>query len=79
MLLNTEAVNKDLRSKRNFADNHFLNIFKHFNVLPNFSFTANQAMRDYLLETSFFRVASRAAQRHETEDLRKSGNTKKSV
>ena len=29
--------------------NHFHNILRHFDVLPNFSFTTSETMRDYYL------------------------------
>ena len=39
--------------------NHFHNIFRLFDVLPNFPFTTSEAMRDYYLSTWYIRVASR--------------------
>ena len=48
MLLIDLAVNKDIRkSKDNFEDNHFHNILRLFDVLPNSPFTTSQTMRDY--------------------------------
>ena len=47
--------------------NHFHNILRLF-VLPNFSFTTNETMHDYDLQTWYIRVAKR---------LRKLGNIRK--
>ena len=33
--------------KENFADNHFYNVLRHFDVLTNFPFTTSETMRDY--------------------------------
>ena len=41
------AVNKNIKSKQNFADNQFGNILRLFNVLPNLPFTASETIRDY--------------------------------
>ena len=41
------ATNKDLKSKENFADNHFHNILRLFHILPNFPFTTSESIRDY--------------------------------
>ena len=43
------AVNKNKKSKKNFADNHFYNILRLFDVLLNFLCTMGEAMRDYYL------------------------------
>ena len=47
--------------------NHFHNILRLF-VLPSFSFTTNETMHDYDLQTWYIRVAKR---------LRKLGNIRK--
>ena len=54
--------------------NHFYNILRLFDVLPNFLFTTSETMRDYYLQTWHIRVASRVAKQLQTEDLRKLGN-----
>ena len=36
-------------AKENFADDHFDNILRLFDVLPNFPFTTSQTMRELLL------------------------------
>ena len=46
--------------------NHFHNILRLFDVLPNFPFTASETMRDYYLQTWYKRVASRVAERHKS-------------
>ena len=48
-----------------------------FDVLPYFSFTTNETMEDYYLETWYIRVSSRAAERRKTEALRKLRNIRK--
>ena len=53
------------------AYNHFHNILKVFDVLPNFLFATSETMRDYYLQTWYIRVAKRL------KDLRKLGNIKK--
>ena len=40
---------KTQKAKENFEDNHFHNILRVFDVLPNFFFTADETMRDYYL------------------------------
>ena len=54
--------------------NHFYNILRLFDVLPNFLFTTSETMRDYYLQTWHIQVASRVAKQLQTEDLRKLGN-----
>ena len=46
--------------------NHFHNILRLFDVLPNFPFTTSETMRDYYLYTWYTRVASRVAERLKT-------------
>ena len=46
MILTIGAVNKDIKSKKKkkkkkFADNLFHNIWRLFNVIPNFPFTTS--------------------------------------
>ena len=38
LFLTIKAVDKDRKAKENFADNHFPNILRLLDVLPNFSF-----------------------------------------
>ena len=47
MFLTNLAVNKDIKSKENFADNHFQNILILSDVAPNFPFPARERMRNY--------------------------------
>ena len=57
--------------------NHFHDILRLFDVLPNFAFTTNEMTRDYYLETWYIRGASRVAERLNTYDYRKLGNVRK--
>ena len=50
--------------------NHFHNISRLF-VLINFPFTTSETMRYYYLETWYIRVASRVAERLNTQEIRK--------
>ena len=43
--------------------NHFHNILRLFDVLPNFSFATSETMHDYYLYTWYIRVAERVAER----------------
>ena len=38
--------------------NHFHNILRFFDVLPNFSLTTSETIHDYYLKTWYIRVAS---------------------
>ena len=38
---------KTQKVKENFRDNHFHNILRLFDVLPNFPFTTSETKRDY--------------------------------
>ena len=38
--------------------NHFHNILRRFDVLPNFPFTTSEMMRDYYLQTWYIRVGN---------------------
>ena len=40
---------KTLKAKENFADNHFHNILRLFDVLPNIPFTTNGTIGGYYL------------------------------
>ena len=40
---------KTQKAKENFADNHFHNILRLFDVLPNIRFNTNGTMADYYL------------------------------
>ena len=50
-------------SKKYSIHNHFHNILRVFDILPNFPFTTSETMGDYYLSTWYIRVASRAAER----------------
>ena len=53
------------------AYNHFHNILRLLDVLPNFLFTTSETMRDYYLWIWYLRVIERVAKRLKTnEDLR---------
>ena len=54
------------KAKENFADNHFYNTLRLFDVLPNFPFTTSETMGDYYFQTWYIRVASRVAERLKT-------------
>ena len=51
MLLTNLAVNKDIKSKKKkkLKTNHFHNVFRLFDVLPNFPIITSETMRDYYL------------------------------
>ena len=46
--------------------NHFQNILKLFQVLPNLPFTKSEMMRNYYLQTWYIQVASGVAKRLKT-------------
>ena len=46
--------------------NHFYNILRLLDVLPNFHFTTSEMMGDYYLYTWYIRVASPVAERLKT-------------
>ena len=54
--------------------NHFHNILRLFGVLPNFSFTTSETMRDHYLQTWFILVDSQVLERL---SLSKLGNIRK--
>ena len=56
-----ELLIKTQKAKEHIVDNHFDNISRLFDVLPNFLFTTSQTMRDCYLQTWYVRVASRVA------------------
>ena len=47
---NWSCINRQRKQKK-IINNHFHNILRLFDVLPNFSFTTGETMRDYYLET----------------------------
>ena len=47
MFLTIRVVNKDIKSKTNFADNYDYNILRFFDVRPNFPFTTREKKSDY--------------------------------
>ena len=50
---------KTQKANENFADNHFHNILRLFDILPNFLFTTSEKMRNDYLSTWYIRVAER--------------------
>ena len=44
------GLNEDVKSKKQkkIADNHFHNIWRLFDVLPNFAFATSEAIQGYL-------------------------------
>ena len=72
-----EPLTKTRKAQENFADNQFHNILRLFDVLPNFSFTISETMRDYYLLTWYIRVASPFAERLKTQNLRRLENIRK--
>ena len=54
--------------------NHFHNILRLFNVLPNFPFTTSEAMSNNYLQTWHTKVASRVDEQLKTYDLTKLGD-----
>ena len=53
-------------SKLDKIYNHFHNILRLFDVLPNFPFTISETMPDYYLQTPYTRIVSKDAERLET-------------
>ena len=49
-----------------FDCNHFHNILRIFDILPNSPFTGSETMRDYYIWTWYLRVASRLAEQLKT-------------
>ena len=41
------VVNKDKKQKKNVADNHFHNVLRLFDVLPNFPFPTSETKHNY--------------------------------
>ena len=62
---------KASKAKENFSDNHFHNILRFFDVLPNFLSSTSEIMRDCYLQTWYMRFASQVAERPKTYDIRK--------
>ena len=62
---NWSCINRQRKQKK-IINNHFHNILRLFDVLPNFSFTTGETMRDYYLETQYIRVAPRVVERLKT-------------
>ena len=52
--------------KKKFVGNQFDNIFRFFDVLPNFVLTTSGTMYDYYLKTWHVRAPSRVAKRLKT-------------
>ena len=65
MFLTTLVVNKNIKIKGK-TFNHFHNILRLFDVLPNLPFNAYETMGDYCLKAWYIRVAERFAKRHKT-------------
>ena len=49
MTLEIQLLIKTQNAKENFAENHFYNILRLFDVLTNFTCTTNETMRDYCI------------------------------
>ena len=77
MILIKKSQMISLFRKNNKIYNHGHNIFRIFDVLPNFPFTTSEMMRDCYLQTRNIRVASRVAERLKTLNLKKLGNIRK--
>ena len=56
MFLTTLVVNKNIKIKGK-TFNHFHNILRLFDVLPNLPFNAYETMDDYCLKAWYIRVA----------------------
>ena len=54
----------DFRTLVNY--NHFHNILRLFDVLPNLPFTTSETMRGYYLQTWYIRLSSRVAEQLKT-------------
>ena len=79
-LLNSCSCQKNVNQARVLniqIYNHFHNILRLFDVLPNFPFTPCETKRNYQKQTWYIRVASRVTKRLKTQDLRKLGKVKK--
>ena len=59
------------------SHNHFHNVLRLFDALPNFPFTTSEKMRDYYFQPWYIRVDSRVAKRLKTLNLRKLRNIRK--
>ena len=70
MLIKTEKANNI------FADNHFYNILRYFDVFSNVLFTTSEPMRGCYLQTRHTHVALQIAQ-VKTWDLNKVGHIRK--
>ena len=49
LFLNNLVVNKEKKAKENFADSHFHNTFRHFDVLPNYPSATSETMCNYYI------------------------------
>ena len=49
MFLSISAVNKDMKSKKHFSDNHVYIIFRLSDALANFFLTISETMRNCFL------------------------------
>ena len=47
LFLTIRAINKDIKARENFANNHFNNILRLFHALRNFLFNSIELMCDY--------------------------------
>ena len=72
-----KAFLKKYKLKRKFSDNLGPSICRLFQFLEQFFFTTSETGLDYYHQKVSVRVASRVAERLNTQDLRKLGNFKK--
>ena len=54
------SIISDQKSSNTY--NHFHNILRLFDILPNFLFIASESMRSYYLSTRYIRVPSSVAE-----------------
>ena len=65
--LNRSLIGSRLNFVNSFRPiNHFHNVLRLFDILPNFPFNTSETMRDYYLQTWYLHVASRVAQQLKT-------------
>ena len=76
MFLTNLAIIRNIKRKRKFAENHFLNIMKLMDVLTIIFFTIYFSC-NYYVQAWYIRVASLVAKRLKTYDLRKLGKIRK--
>ena len=72
MFLTNLAIIRNIKRKRKFAENHFLNNMKLMDVLTIIFFSIYFSC-NYYVQAWYIRVASLVAERLKTYDLRKLG------